>query len=136
MEWALLKYQDQQWKRLEKVLGTLWEYEDVNTLVLGEDGKVGRPRSVDNSYMRVPLALSIRPELLKTIKSTLRPPQSLIQKLGEQAKAADQAKGVVDLAETTTKEEFLREFTNPLGELQRASEFAAEEDTKTPPKQE
>ena len=85
LEYGFRRLDQEQWQRVERTLGTLWEWTDVY------NSKTGRPLEeadstnapptaaviVDESELRLPLALVLKPELLQLLRKRLRPPAHL-----------------------------------------------------------
>lgn len=85
LEYGFRKFETEQWTRLERVLGTFWEWTDVY------NSKTGRPLEEEtpvppgevpptpdaDGEMRLPLALVLKPDLLQLIRKRLRPPARL-----------------------------------------------------------
>lgn len=109
LEHALLKIDDLWWQRLEKILGTSWEYSDVHPPQTTDENGNPVQAKQDRSTMRSPLSLIIRPGLMESLKKTLQPSASMLD--SNQA-----AQGIIDMAELS-KDAFLEEIQSGMGEV-------------------
>jgi hypothetical protein len=118
LEYGFQRLEQEQWRRLERTLGTLWEWTDVYNSATGrplEDDEapaasMEEMAAEDRTELRMPLASILKPELLQLIRKQLRPPAQL------------RREGAHIEGEDLSKEEFLNLF----GQAIRAVPAAAE----------
>ena len=116
LEHAFAKFHAQDWLRLEKILGTFWEWTDL----YGADGKPmesteseGSDDELANS-MRMPLASIMKPELLNLVRKKIRPPRHM-------RKDANIVEG-----SELDKKEFLSLFGSAIASVPQAAESIQE----------